>query len=270
MKFLFVWMQLFIWSSASLFSQDSLRILTWNIQNMGQSKDDVKLEFIADICRHYDLIAIQEVSVGPAGARAVAFLADKLNRRGAAWDYRVSDPTDGPGSERYAYLWKKNKVKAYGSCFLEQKLADSINREPYLCRFIAGKDTLLLANFHAVPTQKGPARENGFLYLMTYFYPGEKLLFMGDFNLGQKNPAFMRLKDRGWQPALTGHKTSLRMEVRDGNHLASEYDHIFYPATLLKKLSAGVDDFSRKFPTLTEARGISDHLPIWLTIQTSR
>lgn len=270
MRHMILILLLLLTSSNFIFAQDSLRILTWNIQNMGQSKDDTKLEFMADICRHYDLIAIQEVSVGPAGAKAVAFLAEKLNRRGSAWDYRISDPTDGPGSERYAYLWKKHKVKAMGRCFLESKLADSLNREPYLCRFIAGKDTLLLSNFHAVPTQKGPARENSFLYLMTNFYPNEKLLIMGDFNLGQKNPAFKSLKEKGWVPALTGHKTSLRMAVRDGNHLASEYDNIFYPTHLLQKVSAGVDDFSRKFPTLTEARGISDHLPLWLTIQTSR
>jgi len=247
--------------------QDSLRILTWNIQNMGQTKDAEKLEFIAEVCRHYDLIAIQEVSTGPAGARAIAFLADILNRKGAAWDYRVSDPTQGPGSERYAYLWKKHKVKPLDKCRLETRLADSLNREPYLCRFIFQSDTLLLANFHAVPTQKGPARENSFLYLLTYFHPNEKLLIMGDFNLSEKNPAFLRLKNSGWEPALRKHKTSLRTELKNGDHLSKEYDNIFFPAQKLQKVSAGVDDFSRKFPTLKEARGISDHLPVWLTIQ---
>lgn len=254
----------------AVYAQDSLRILTWNIQNMGQSKTPETLETIAELCRDFDLVTIQEVSVGPAGAKSIAMLADVLSRKGSAWDYRISDPTTGSGSERYAWLWKKHKVKPLGNCFLEPKLADSLNREPYLCRFVTGKDTLLLGSFHAVPTSKGPARENGFLYLMTYFYPGDKLFLMGDFNLSEKNPAFLKLKKAGWEPAIRNQKTSLRQEEKDGSHLSSEYDNIFFPAQKVRKISAGVIDFSLNFPTLKQARTVSDHLPVWLSIEVSR
>ncbi len=249
------------------YSQDSLRILTWNIQNFGKSKDAEEIKFIASIVRHFDILAIQEVSVSTYGSQAVAFLADELNRTGASWDYRVSDPTTGNGQERYAWLWKKHKVKPYGSCMLAAALADSLDREPYLCRFIVSKDTLLMGSFHAVPTAKGPSREISFLYLLPKGYPGEKLIFMGDFNLSEKNPAFISFKDMGMEPAIRKQKTSLRMEPKDGSVLANEYDNIFFNARRVRKVSAGVIDFTPNFPTLKEAREISDHIPVWLTIE---
>jgi len=251
-------------------AQDSLRILTWNIQNFGKSKDADEIEFIASIARDFDIVAIQEVSVSNYGALAVAHLADELSRKGSAWDYRISDPTQGNGSERYAWLWKKHKVKPYGKCTLAYGLADSIDREPYLCRFIVAKDTLLMGSFHAVPTAKGPSREISFLYLLPKWHAGEKLLLMGDFNLSEKNPAFLPLKDFGFEPAIRRQKTSLRMEPKDGSNLANEYDNIFYNSRQVKKVSAGAIDFTSKFPTLKQAREISDHIPVWLTIEVNK
>lgn len=251
----------------SLSAQDSLRILTWNIQNFGKSKDADEIAFIARQVRHFDIVAVQEVSVGEAGAKAVAWLADELNRTGASWDYRISDPTTGEGSERYAWLWKKSKVRNLGRCGLEQGLADSINREPFFCRFVFHSDTLMLGTFHAVPTSKGPAREIAFLHQIHKWHPQENIFIMGDFNLSEKNPAFLSLKNLGYQPAVKGSKTSLRMEVKDGSVLANEYDNIFFNERKVVKVSAGTINFTPNFPTLKEAREISDHIPVWLTIK---
>lgn len=256
-----------IFSLGSLSAQDSLRILSWNIQNFGKSKDPEEIAFIAQIVRDFDLVTIQEVSVSAFGARAVAYLADELNRTGASWDYRISDPTTGNGSERYAWLWKKHKVKPLGKCTLAGFLADSLNREPYLCHFLAGRDTLLAGTFHAVPTAKGPSREISFLYQIFKHHPDDKILIMGDFNLSEKNPAFLSLKDLGFEPALRRQKTSLKAEPQNGEILANEYDNIFYLNRKVVKVSAGAIDFTPNFPTLKEAREISDHLPIWMTIR---
>lgn len=254
-------------SLSSLFAQDSLRILSWNIQNFGKSKDAEEIAFIAQIVRKFDLVTIQEVSVSAFGSQAVAHLADELNRTGASWDYRISDPTTGDGAERYAWLWKKHKVKPLGNCMLAGYLADSLNREPYLCHFLAGRDTLLVGTFHAVPTAKGPAREISFLYQIYKHHPKNNIMIMGDFNLSEKNPAFLSLKEIGFEPALRKQKTSLKTEPKNGEILANEYDNIFYLNRKVVKMSAGAIDFTPNFPTLKEAREISDHLPIWMTIR---
>src|SRR5690606_1961976 len=85
-----------------------LTLASWNIQDLGQSKNTEEIAFMANVLKDFDMVAIQEVvAKHPAGAQKVAELADELNRRGAKWDYRISDPTKSPSvymSERYAFL----------------------------------------------------------------------------------------------------------------------------------------------------------------------
>ncbi len=70
-----------------------LTVVSWNIANLGKSKDDDEIAFMADMVDEGDIVVIQEVVAGNGGAQAVARLADALNRRGAKWDYVVSNPT---------------------------------------------------------------------------------------------------------------------------------------------------------------------------------
>lgn len=248
-----------------------LRLVTWNLLNLGRSKDARELDFIADVLRGYDLVAVQEVSTGPAGAQAVALLADALDRRGADWDYTISDPTSGSGSERYAFLWKTARLRLAGPAWLEATLADAIDREPFLARFEAGGRRLLVASFHAVPRDKKPQAEIARLDALHRRYADDALLVVGDFNLSQQDEAFDGLKALGYAPALVGQKTSLRMKPKESGlpdaHLANEYDNIFYEPAALHADSAGVVDFTGRFATLQEARAISDHLPVFLHLR---
>jgi len=243
-----------------------LDLVTWNLFNFGRSKDDTEIAFIASKVLDFDVVAVQEVSTGPAGAQAVGRLADALGRTGAKWDYRVSDPTTGPGSERYAYLWKPSRLRLFGRPWLAPSLAKAVDREPFLARFRVsrGNGHVLLANFHAVPTSRKPAVEIRLLSRLQQRYPDDNLLIMGDFNLSQKNTAFDMLKVEGFVPAITDQRTSLKMRIKDGRHLANEYDNIFYEAGPLRARRAGVIDFTSTFPSLRDARHISDHLPVFL------
>ena len=246
---------------------EGVNLVTWNLYNFGRSKDASEVAFMADVLRPFDLVAIQEVSTGPAGAQAVARLVDELSRTGARWDFRVSEPTSGRGAERYAYLWKPSRVKLAGRPWLEPSLADPIDREPFMARFEAGGRPMLLASFHAVPTAKKPATEIVLLDALDRRYPDDNLLVMGDFNLSQEHSAFDVLRTAGLQPVLVDQRTSIRMKVgQDGRHLANEYDNIFYEAGPLEAERAGVIDFTGEFATLKEARTISDHLPVYMQI----
>src|SRR5690625_7221865 len=88
---------------------------------------------MAQIMRNFDIVAIQEVvAKDPAGAQAVARLADALNRMGFQWDYQVSDPTQSPSPyirERYAFLWKPPRVPWFRRARRDQALAKKINRD---------------------------------------------------------------------------------------------------------------------------------------------
>ena len=246
----------------------TVRLATWNLYNFGRSKDDRELAFIAAQVRAYDLVAIQEVSTGQAGPEAVARLDAVLDATGTPWAYTVSTPTTGDGPERYAYLWKPARVHLVGEAWLAAELADLVDREPFLARFETadGQRRMLLASFHAVPTSKNPATEIRLLDRLHTAYPDDHLLIMGDFNLSEESSAFDGLKNAGYAPVLTDQKTSIKIRRKDDEHLANEYDNIFYETTPLRALDFGVIDFTDAFGTLREARRISDHLPVYVEV----
>ena len=245
---------------------DKVKIVSWNLYNIGISKDDKEVEFIANMLKRYHIIAIQEISTKLSGPRAVVKLKDELGRKGGSWDYAISDPTVGPGSERYAYLWRTDLISLSGRPWLPKPLEDKVDREPFMARFKSGNQTMLLANFHAVPTSKKPQNEIPHLVDLHRLYRKDNLLIMGDFNLSQKHKAYDVLKQRGYSPILVNQKTSLRRTAINGDYLAQEYDNLFYNNTVFNLNRSGIIDFVPKFESLKAARNISDHLPVWCEI----
>jgi deoxyribonuclease-1-like protein len=235
--------------------------------DFGKTKSDAEIEFIANTIKDYDIVLIQEVvAKDPAGAQAVGRLGETLNRKGAKWEYRVSDPTSGDNSykkERYAYLWKSANVTLIGKPWLERKYTIEIDREPFFATFKSNDKEFTLANFHAITKSKQPETEVKYFKFLPAEYPALNLIFCGDFNLPQSHTVFNPLKTMGYKPSLTGQKTSLKQECVNGECLASEFDNIFYNASKFKSKTAGVVHFYKSFSDLSEARKISDHVPIY-------
>jgi deoxyribonuclease-1-like protein len=255
---------LLLFLTSQLFSQTKL--LSWNLENFGQSKSAQEMEFIANTIRNYDIIAIQEVVAGYGGAQAVARLADVLNRKGTKWDYVISDPTSSSAykTERYAFIWKTNKVQKMGDAWLEKKYHLEIDREPYYCTFEYEKKAFTVVNFHAITKSKQPETEIKYFKFLATEYPQLHLIFAGDFNCPQSHTVFNPLKKMGYTPIFTGQKTSLKQACKNNECLASEFDNIFYQASKFKKKDAGSIPFYKNFNSLKEARSISDHIPIWI------
>ncbi len=260
---------LFLLLSLNAFAQD-FSLLTWNIQDLGRTKDAKELDRMVDVMRDYDIVAIQEVvAKDPAGARAVATLADLLNRTGAKWDYRISDPTRSPSSyisERYAYLWKTSKVRLLGRTYLDDVLADSCDREPYMAQFQlkSTQDTFVVVNFHARRFDKEPEAE------IRHFvnYPNRlgmgKVFIVGDFNLNESHEVWRPLYTQGFQPALQQTPTTLKRKCAKGQYFNYPIDNIYFPAQYVEIISAGRIDFVQSCDSLEEARGVSDHVPVVL------
>lgn len=255
----------FLASLASASGQ-AITLLSWNIQYMGATKDSTQIRFIAQTIRHADVVAIQEVVVNPAGAKAVARLALELNTMGAAWDYVVSDPTSSSPhrTERYAYLWKKSKVKLVGRPWLEDKFEQEIDREPFLATFDAKGKQFTMVNYHAITKKHQPETEIKYFRFFPETYPDLKLIFVGDFNLTQSHTVFNPLKKMGYAPALFNQKTTLRQKCLSDGGLASEYDNIFYLKSQLEVIETGIIPFHEQFDSLKHARKISDHVPVYI------
>lgn len=245
----------------------TVRLVTWNIRDLGGSKNDEEIAAMAEVLRDADLVAVQEVVTSAKGAQAVARLDAALDRTGAAWDYRLSEPTSGDGSERYAFLWKPSRVEIVGRAWLEPSLRRALDREPFCARFRdrATGQQLLVASLHAVPTSKDPAHEVAYLDRLHTGYRADHVVVVGDFNLDEDDAAFDELRALGYRAALDDQPTSLRRKRRSGprGHLASEYDNVFYETAPLRMSAAGVLDFTASFASLKAARAISDHLPVY-------
>ena len=241
------------------------KFLSWNLQNFGKSKSNQEIAFIANTIKDFDIIAVQEVVAGNGGTQAVARLADELNRKGAKWDYRISEPTSSSAykTERYAFLWKTSSLRLKGKPWLEQKYHLEIDREPYFATFEIKGKKITVASFHAITKSKQPETEIKYFKLLPQEYPTLNLLFAGDFNCPQSHTVFIPLKKMGFAPILKNQKTSLKLKPKGDNYLASEYDNIFYKTSSINYLRSDVILFHKKFTSLKEARKISDHIPIW-------
>jgi deoxyribonuclease-1-like protein len=243
------------------------RLLSWNIENLGKSKSVQEIAFMAQTLKDFDIVAIQEVVAGLGGAQAVAKLADELNRKGSKWDYVVSDPTSSSAykTERYAFLWKTSKIKKIGRPWLEQKFHLAIDREPFYATFEYQKKQFTVVNFHAITKSQQPETEIKYFKYLPAQYPTLHLIFVGDFNCPQSHSVFNPLKKMGYTPLLINQKTSLKKEAKNGQSLASEFDNIWYSIPVQKK-NGGVIHFYQSYPSLQEARKISDHIPIWMEL----
>jgi len=257
---------LFMLLSFPGFSQTKL--LSWNLENFGKSKSESTLQYIAKTINGYDIIAIQEVVAGSGGTQAVAKLAGELNRTGAKWEYTVSNPTSSSTykTERYAFLWKTARVKKIGEAWLEKKYGLLIDREPYYCTFQGQGRQFTVVNFHAITKSKQPETEIKYFKFLPAQYPSLELVFAGDFNCPQTHSVFGPLKSMGYRPILKCQKTSLKQQIKNGNCLASAFDNIFYNTTNIKAKQSGVVLFFKDFNSLSAAKAISDHIPIWIEI----
>ncbi|MFK7932085.1 MAG: endonuclease/exonuclease/phosphatase family protein [Saprospiraceae bacterium] len=251
---------------------NSIKLLTWNIQDLGRTKDVDEIDAIVNVLRNFDLVAIQEVvSKDPAGAQKVAAIADLLNRTGSQWDYRISDPTDSPSPnirERYAYLWKTAKLTLLGRPELDSDLAHICDREPYLAEFKTKQGyTFHTVNFHSRPHNKNPESE------VTNFsnYPqrldSKNVVILGDFNMDENNTVWKSLYDQGFEPSVRNSPTTLKHRCDGRNYLNHSIDNIYINASSFHVEDAGRVDIVGGCNNLEIARGISDHLPVYSIIR---
>lgn len=252
----------------------ALNIVSWNIRDFGQSRNDQEIRDIAQVIRHADIVAIQEVvAIHPGGAQAVAKLANELNRMGAKWDYAISDPTQSTSphkSERYAFLWKTSKASVTGGGpRLLSELSQYVEREPYMIQFRVKSKIITILNYHACTHTKDFPERNEILAISRWLTTNhqDNIVWAGDMNLEIDDAAFRPILNHGFKNVLNGEKTSLSMSCRNGDYLSSAEDNILYKLTDFRFSDFEVLDFVVGGPceAVEEKRvSYSDHLPVEL------
>ncbi|MCL6267771.1 endonuclease/exonuclease/phosphatase family protein [Flagellimonas myxillae] len=251
--------------------EQNVLLVTWNIKDFGKTKNAEELNRIAEVVKEADILAIQEVVAGYGGAQAVAKLSDILNRKGAQWDYVISNPTNSPkyATERYAFIWKTKNIKIKNRGWLLDELNPNIDREPFLLDFYLNKQKFTVINFHSRPHDKNPESEIEALSNFVMDSLGTPLIIAGDFNVDEKEPVFDPLKSKGYTATITNQKTTLKRTCKRGEYLNYPIDNIFYSIDI-KKIDGGVIDFVKLCNRIEQARKISDHIPVFLMFHVER
>ncbi|WP_051285466.1 endonuclease/exonuclease/phosphatase family protein [Aequorivita capsosiphonis] len=254
-------------------SQD-LSLASWNIRHLGRTKTSEDIYEIANILRDFDIVAIQEVvAKDPAGAQAVAKIADELNRMGAKWDYQLSDPTKSPSvyiSERYAFLWKTSKVSLMHRAYLDKVLEDFCYREPFVAAFKkkGSSEPFYVVNYHSRKYNDRPEEE--IIHFIEYpqRLDSNRILIAGDFNLSETHEVWKPFYRRGFKSALQNQRTTLKTKCKKGDYLSHPIDNVYFTPGI-EMVQGGSLDFIGTCENLARAREISDHLPVYLEFKIS-
>jgi endonuclease/exonuclease/phosphatase family metal-dependent hydrolase len=289
-------------------SAGNLVIGTWNIRAFdrytpewrskpGDSpiRDLSNVACLAEVVRHFDVVAIQEVRQS-----AQAFLA-MMQLLGPDWGYLVTDVTQGKAgnNERLAFVFDSTRVKPSGlACELvvpsdttgsgTQPVTDQFARTPYAISLARGNATFTLVTLHVV-YGKAPADRVAELTEIAKWLErwsgqrdawGSNLIALGDFNIDRSgDPLFNAFTSTGLRPP--GPLNLVPRTVFDDPDPNAPPDHRhFYDQIAwfggdtssnalldMTYVNAGMVDFAghgipAKDTTQLSWR-ISDHFPLW-------
>lgn len=283
----------------------NLLIATWNVRALSgvtakwdagprdtPKRDWHALDCIAEVVRHFDVIAIQEARRNTMG---LAVLMDLL---GPSYRLIVSDVTEGgPGNgERLSFIYDESRVQPsglVGEIVLPpgtEAPVPQFARTPYAAGFVRNGVDFILTTVHVLWGANSAERlpeVTAFAEWMRDWADrpddwNRNLLVLGDFNLDrQGDPLYTAFLSTGlWPPTELGH---VPRTVFDDDKENNFYDQIAWfsdtskpgPPSLLDGLTytahgGSVDFVPLVFRDLTTAQlswRISDHYPLWVEFE---
>jgi len=272
---------------------ETLNIATWNIREFGKvRRTEAAIHYVAEILGQFDLIGIVELRDD------LTDLGRVLQILGPTWRAVYSDmiPDAGGNRERLGFIYDKRAVTfnglaaeanpprvKHGEEYLSEK---SFWRSPYMASFKSGSFDFVVLTTHIRwgDTDAARTEEIGRLADWIEAKRQEKsnedkdLIVMGDFNIASRTgPMFKAITKHGLQipKALAADTFGSNLE-KD-----KRYDQILHQPIYQDNFTnaGGVLDFyvdqahiKELFPAgLTKEKftfQLSDHLPLWLQINT--
>jgi exonuclease III len=253
---------------------------------------------IAEVVRHFDVVAIQEVR-----RSAEAFLA-MMQALGPGWAFLVTDVTVGRegNNERLAFVFDRGRVRPSGlACELvvaaetagipEVALQGQFARTPYAVSFACGDGTFTLVTLHVTYGQAAQDRVPELLEIARWLADwatsgddwGTNLIALGDFNIDRKDdPLYQAFTSTGLRPPDALNLVP-RTVFDDPDPAAPPNHRHFYdqiawfadahgvPALSLGFANAGMFDFAEGLipaeSPLQLSWRISDHFPLWVELE---
>lgn len=124
--------------------KSELILASWNIRILSnKSRDFEELQYITNIIKRYDIIAVQEIRDEEVLKRIMKILPP-------TWSYIISEQVGRGVKERYAYLYNTDFVTNLGISYILDDPEDAFIREPYIANFISGNFDFTLITFHTL------------------------------------------------------------------------------------------------------------------------
>lgn len=254
------------------FPAERLTLASFNIRILSTaSRDDTELASIADILQKYDLIAIQELRDEEVLKRTAAI----LQQRGFGYAYEISPPVGRGVKERYAYLYRTDRVQPVQPGRLYQERGDEFIREPFYATFRSSSFDFTLVTIHVLFGSSEAERRPEIEELAAVYQavqdedPAEQdVILLGDFNFPPQDGGFSRLK------AIPGMAFLITPPAKTTITDTSLYDNFWFQEPHVREYAGefGVDRFDETMfsgEDLAAKRAVSDHRPIWAKFNTS-
>lgn len=254
----------------------ALKLAAWNIRIMSDnSRDDAELYRIAQTLIDYDFIAIVELRDEIVLQRTQRILA----QMGKMYDYQFS-PAVGRGvKERYAFLYRQDRVSVVKQGELYPDAADGTDdfaRDPYWATFRAGAFDFSVIVVHViwgdtVAPRKAEVRALADVYRYVQDANGEEedVLLVGDFN---RNPN----DAEAYNPIMAIPSMTRLFDLPQKSHIrdSSLYDNIFFQADFVTEYLgwSGIDRFDESDfgnDDTAASLAVSDHRPVWAVFGTN-
>jgi exonuclease III len=271
-------------SSVPLRSVDeNVVIASWNIAQFSNNRKQRALQYIADICERFDIVAIQEVKTSLLGLSRLQKLLP------GHYQILVTDPTGN--NERMAFLYDKRTVISTGLvceiAFHGTIVSPNVfqfQRSPYCASFKAGRFDFTLVSVHiAEGSNQGAVgtnlRELEIQELVKFIKQEAKrqkgsvfdpdFFVVGDFNIEEDGDRFFR--------ALTGGGAPQFVMPAGMNKLGTNFKQT-KTFDKIAWLPSDEFEFTGKFgvipfgkvlykepgqPADAARMEVSDHLPLW-------
>lgn len=258
---------------------DAIKIASFNIQVFGEKKlfDQRKLkagagegriiDFLVSICRHFDVIAIQEVR--SEQQNVLPLFVEELNKDGSHYNFVIGPRLGRTSSkEQYAFVFDTDTIEVdRNQLYTLEDPDDLLHREPLVGLFrVRGLPpdqafTFKLVNIHTDPDEVAKEMD----VLDDTFYAirdkdgivEDDVILLGDLNADDKH-----FGELGRIPNL-GHVIANQYTNTRRSH---QFDNILFDIknTVEYTGRGGVFDFMREYNLSQEdALLISDHLPVW-------
>jgi len=253
---------------------ENLIIATWNIRNFGKTKTARAVKYIAEICKKFDIVAIQEVKDSLEGLKKLQLLLGP--------DYRFIFTDPAGNNERLVYMYDRRRVDFTGLAGEividpgdKKKPKVQFHRTPFMASFRTANFDFILVTVHIFygKSKTIKFREDEIKDLAKFIESraGDEdiydpdIIALGDFNIVKTGDRFFNALESG------GLIVENAIKKLKSNYLKNKhYDQIAYYDYIdsaLEFSKAGVVDFTHVvFKEMTSRKlsyALSDHLPLW-------